>query len=46
MTAPERPVRAFQSRGYSLPVADDVAPTSRTTSDKEDSASLYGRIDV
>ena len=46
VTAPERPVRAFQSRGYSLPVADDVAPTSRTTSDKEDSASLYGRIDV
>ena len=46
VTAPERPVRAFQSRGYSLPVADDVAPTSRTSSDKEDSASLYGRIDV
>ena len=46
VTAPERPVRAFQSRGYSLPVADDVAPISRTTSDKEDSASLYGRIDV
>ena len=48
VTAPERPVRAFQSRGYSLPVADDVAPTTpgRTASDKEDSASLYGRIDV
>ena len=46
VTAPERPVRAFQSRGYSLPVADDVAPISRTSSDKEDSASLYGRIDV
>ncbi len=47
VTAPERPVRAFQSRGYSLPVADDVAPTTgRTSSDKEDSASLYGRIDV
>ena len=46
VTAPERPVRAFQSRGYSLPVAEDVAPIGRTTSDKEDSASLYGRIDV
>ena len=46
VTAPERPVRAFQSRSFSLPVADDVAPISRTTSDKEDSASLYGRIDV
>lgn len=47
VTAPERPVRAFQSRSYSLPVAEDVAPTtSRTNSDKEDSASLYGRIDV
>lgn len=47
VTAPDRPVRAFQSRGYSLPVADDVAPiTGRTNSDKEDSASLYGRIDV
>jgi spoIIIJ-associated protein len=46
VTAPERPVRAFQSRGYSLPVADDVAPTtSRTNSDKEDSATLYGKIE-
>ena len=45
VTAPERPVRAFQSRGYSLPVADDVAPTGRTTSDKEDNATLYGKIE-
>lgn len=46
VTAPERPVRAFQSRGYSLPVADDVAPTtSRTNSDKEDSMTLYGKIE-
>ena len=45
VTAPERPVRAFQSRSYSLPVADDVAPTGRTTSEKEDSATLYGKID-
>ena len=45
MTAPERPVREFQSRSFSLPVAEDVAPT-RTNSVKEDSASLYGRIDI
>ena len=45
VTAPERPVREFQSRSYSLPVAEDFAPT-RTNSEKEDSASLYGRIDI
>lgn len=45
VTAPERPVREFQSRNYSLPVAEDVAPV-RTNSEKEDSASLYGRIDL
>ena len=45
MTAPERPVRQFVSRSYSLPVAEDVAPV-RTESEKESSASLYGRIDV
>ena len=46
VTAPERPVRAFQSRSFSLPVAEDEAPISRTSSEKEDSASLYGRIDL
>ena len=45
VTAPERPVREFQSRSFSLPVAEDVAPV-RTNSEKEDSASLYGRIDL
>jgi len=45
ITAPERPVREFVSRSYSLPVAEDVAPV-RTNSEKEDSASLYGRIDL
>ena len=45
MTAPERPVREFQSRNYSLPVAEDVAPV-RTNSEKEDSMSLYGKIDL
>ncbi len=44
VTAPERPVREFQSRSFSLPVAEDVAPT-RTNSEKEDSMSLYGKID-
>ena len=45
VTAPERPVRAFQSRGFSMPVTDDVAPISRTNSEKEDSATLYGKIE-
>ena len=44
VTAPERPVREFQSRSYSLPVAEDVAPI-RTNSEKEDSMSLYGKIE-
>ena len=44
VTAPERPVREFQSRSFSLPVAEDVAPI-RTNSAKEDSASLYGKIE-
>ena len=45
VTAPERPVREFVSRSYSLPVAEDVAPV-RTESEKEQNASLYGRIDL
>ena len=45
VTAPERPVREFQSRSFSLPVAEDVAPV-RTNSEKEESMSLYGRIDL
>ena len=46
VTAPERPVRAFQSRSFSLPVAEDEAPISnRTNSEKEDSAFLYGKIE-
>ena len=44
VTAPERPVREFQSRSFSLPVAEDIAPT-RTNSEKEDSMSLYGKIE-
>lgn len=45
VTAPERPVRAFQSRSFSMPVAEDNAPISRTSSEKEDSMSLYGKIE-
>ena len=45
VTAPERPVREFVSRSYSLPVAEDVAPV-RTESEKEQNATLYGRIDL
>ncbi|MBR2319663.1 MAG: protein jag [Clostridia bacterium] len=45
ITAPERPVRAFQSRSFSMPVAEDVAPISRTNSEKEDSMTLYGKIE-
>ena len=46
VTAPERPVRAFQSRSFSMPVAEDVAPIStRTASEKESSATLYGKIE-
>ena len=46
VTAPERPVRAFQSRSFSLPVAEDEAPISnRTSSEKEDNAFLYGKIE-
>ena len=45
VTAPERPVREFVSRSYSLPVAEDVAPI-RTNSEKEENATLYGRIDL
>ncbi len=45
VTAPERPVREFVSRSYSLPVAEDAAPV-RTESEKEQNATLYGRIDL
>ena len=45
VTAPERPVREFVSRSYSLPVAEDIAPV-RTNSEKEENATLYGRIDL
>lgn len=44
--APDRPVRAFVPRSNPLPVADGATPPSRTESEKEESATLYGRIDL
>ncbi len=44
--APERPVRQFVPRSNPLPTADGATPPSRTESEKESSASLYGRIDI
>ena len=46
IVAPERPVRQFISRSNPLPTANGATPPSRTESEKEDSASLYGRIDL
>ena len=46
ITAPERPVRQFISRTEHLSMAEDVTPPSRTESEKEDNATLYGRIDL
>ncbi len=46
IVAPERPVRQFISRSNPLPTADDITPPSRTESEKEINASLYGRIDI
>lgn len=43
---PERPVRQFVPRSNPLPVADGATPPSRTESEKESTASLYGRIDL
>ncbi len=46
IVAPERPVRQFISRSNPMPTADDATPPVRTESEKEDNASLYGRIDL
>lgn len=43
---PERPVRQFIPRSNPLPTADGATPPSRTESEKESTASLYGRIDL
>lgn len=47
--APERParqIREFVPRSNPLPVADGATPPSKTESEKETSATLYGRIDL
>lgn len=46
IVAPDRPVREFISRSNPMPMADGATPPTRTESEKEDSASLYGRIDL
>jgi len=46
IVAPERPVREFISRSNPLPTADGATPPSRTEWEKEDNATLYGRIDL
>lgn len=46
IVAPERPVREFISRSHPLPTADGATLPSRTESEKEESATLYGRIDI
>lgn len=47
--APERPpraVREFVPRSNPLPTADGATPPSKTQSEKEEGATLYGRIDL
>lgn len=46
IVAPERPVREFISRSNPMPMADGGSLPTRTESEKEQSASLYGRIDL
>ncbi len=46
IVAPERPVREFISRSNPMPMADGGSVPTRTESEKENSASLYGRIDL
>lgn len=43
---PARPVREFIPRSNPLPVAADATPPEKTISEKEASATLYGRIDL
>lgn len=44
--APDRPVRQFVPRSNPLPTADGATPPSKTQSEKESTATLYGRIDL
>ncbi len=43
---PERKVREFVPRSNPLPVADGATPPEKTKSSAEETASLYGRIDL
>ncbi len=43
---PPRQVRQFVPRSHPLPVAEDSSPTEKTRSETENSATLYGRIDL
>ena len=45
VVAPNRPVRQFVPRSNPLPMADGATP-QKTESEREHSASLYGRIDL
>ena len=45
-TRPPRQVREFIPRSNPLPVADGATPPSKTQSEKEETATLYGRIDL
>ncbi len=46
ITRPVRQVREFVPRSNPLPTAADITPPSRTESEKESTATLYGRIDL
>ncbi len=46
ISRPVRQVREFVPRSNPLPTAEDITPPSRTESEKETSATLYGRIDL
>ena len=43
---PERKIREFVSRSNPLPVADGATPPEKTKSSAEESATLYGKIDL
>ena len=43
---PERKIREFVSRSNPLPVADGATPPDKTKSSAEETATLYGRIDL
>lgn len=43
---PERQIREFVPRSNPLPAADGGTPPEKTISEKESSATLYGRIDL